>query len=169
MERNLENVLTSLKKMLGTVSHKPHLVLNGEYGFLCLGYILGYWLDQESSLWTKNLEKINSNFFLFIHYSFYYIAWKRLCKSSFQANLHACGCSQNKWCHSPKIFLSIYLCTKKKNFFPSLSLMQLWKYDRETVKTHIKGVCAFVYLYLATLPVSKNNNSTTLSTWLNIC
>ena len=53
MERNLKNVLTSLSKMLGTVSHKPHLILNWD--------ILGYLLDKETSLWTRNLETINSN------------------------------------------------------------------------------------------------------------
>ena len=53
MERNLKNVLTSLSKMLGTVSHKPHLILNWD--------ILGYLFDKETSLWTRNLETINSN------------------------------------------------------------------------------------------------------------
>ena len=53
METNLRNVLTSLSKMLGTVSHKPHLILNWD--------ILGYLLDKETSLWTRNLEIINSN------------------------------------------------------------------------------------------------------------
>ena len=72
MQGILKQALTSLDKMLGMVAHKLHLVLNGEFVIICLGYILGYWIGK-GRLWTRDLDKINSNFFLFIHYSFYYI------------------------------------------------------------------------------------------------
>ena len=47
---------------LSTLSDQNPKVLNGKYRFACLGYILGYWLDEDR-LWTKNLETIHSNFF----------------------------------------------------------------------------------------------------------
>ena len=42
MQGILKQALTSLDKMLGMVAHKLHLVLNGEFVIICLGYILGY-------------------------------------------------------------------------------------------------------------------------------
>ena len=42
MQGILKQALTSLDKMLGIVAHKLHLVLNGKFVIICLGYILGY-------------------------------------------------------------------------------------------------------------------------------
>lgn len=89
MQGILKQALTSLDKMLGIVAHKLHLVLNGKFVIICLGYILGYW-KGKGRLWTRDLDTINSNFFLFINYSFYYIVWRQLCSSSFQEDPHIC-------------------------------------------------------------------------------
>ena len=76
-----------LSIVLRVMSEQPHIDLNEEYGFNCLWCILGQWSDKYR-LWTINLDTVNNNiFFLFSYYSFYYIVWRCLWRSSFQVDL----------------------------------------------------------------------------------